>query len=102
MARETVLIVEDDNALRGLYRFALSMAGFSLGHGEREVAGAGEDGAWGSLTRLTAARGRRGATVPRLQDRPRSVFEAGGPGIPDTGRSRIGPEPHPSFIEVFS
>ena len=45
MARETVLIVEDDNALRGLYRFALSMAGFSLGHGEREVAGAGEDAA---------------------------------------------------------
>ena len=39
--RETVLIVEDDNALRGLYRFALSMAGFSLGHGEREVAGSG-------------------------------------------------------------
>jgi hypothetical protein len=43
--------------------------------------GAGEDAAWASLTRLTAARGRRVATVPRLQDcRPRRVFEAGGPG----------------------
>ena len=44
MARETVLIVEDDNALRGLYRFALSMAGFSLGHGKRALERAGEDG----------------------------------------------------------
>ena len=40
------------------------------------MAGAGKDAAWGSVTRLTAPRGRRVATVPRLQDcRTRSVFE---------------------------
>jgi hypothetical protein len=53
----------------------------AFGDRDGEVAGAGEDAAWASLNRLTAARGRRVATVPRLQDcRPRSVFEAGGPG----------------------
>ena len=49
--------------------------------------GAGQDAAWGSLTRLTAPRGRRVATVPRLQDcRPRSLFEGGGAvRVPGTG-----------------
>ena len=55
------------------------------------------DGAGGGLW----ARGRRVA-VPRLPDcRRRSVFEAAGPGwVPGTRHDRIGPQPHPSFIEV--
>jgi len=61
---------------------------------------AGQDTAWGSLTRLTVARGRRVATVLRLQDCRRDV----------RGRRRslslalantIGPEPHLGFMEFI-
>src|SRR4029453_2523311 len=51
----------------------------ALGHGDREVEGSGDDGAWASWTRLMAVR-QEGATIRRSQDcRTRSVFDAGGP-----------------------
>jgi hypothetical protein len=62
-----------------------------------QVERAGEDAAWASLTRPTVARDRSVATVPRLEDcRPRSVFEAGGPGwslaLAETNWSRAAPQ----------